>query len=61
VKLASEIKKYLTRLGGRWNISLFHYCNHVEVFCNVLMGLQMAQEEQQATQHCHQLVEGKRY
>jgi threonine dehydratase len=44
--------KFLTQLGGRWNISLFHYRNHGAAFGKVLMGLQMAQAEQQAFQQC---------
>lgn len=33
--------RFLTELGGRWNISLFHYRNHGAAFGKVLMGLQM--------------------
>ena len=43
---------FLTELGGRWNISLFHYRNHGAAFGKVLMGVQMAQAEQQAFQQC---------
>jgi len=42
----------LTHLGGRWNISLFHYRNHGAAFGKVLIGVQMAQAEQQAFQQC---------
>ena len=44
--------KFLTELGGRWNISLFHYRNHGAAFGKVLMGVQMAKTEKQAFQHC---------
>jgi threonine dehydratase len=44
--------KFLTQLGGRWNISLFHYRNHGAAFGKVLMGVQMAQSEKQAFQQC---------
>jgi threonine dehydratase len=33
---------FLTRLGGRWNISLFHYRNHGAAYGRVLMGVQVA-------------------
>jgi threonine dehydratase len=44
--------KFLTELGGRWNISLFHYRNHGAAFGKVLMGVQMPKIEKQAFQHC---------
>ncbi|UOA09667.1 threonine ammonia-lyase, biosynthetic [Methylobacter sp. S3L5C] len=44
--------KFLTQLGGRWNISLFHYRNHGAAFGKVLMGIQTSHAEQQAFQHC---------
>ena len=44
--------KFLTALGGRWNISLFHYRNHGAAFGKVLMGLQMPKSERKAFQHC---------
>ena len=43
---------FLTELGGRWNISLFHYRNHGAAFGKVLMGVQMPKTEQQTFQHC---------
>lgn len=33
--------KFLTAIGGRWNISLFHYRNHGAAFGRVLAGLQV--------------------
>lgn len=44
--------RFLTELGGRWNISLFHYRNHGAAFGKVLMGLQIAQKEQPSFQDC---------
>jgi len=36
---------FLTRIGTRWNISLFHYRNHGAAFGRVLVGLQIPKEE----------------
>jgi len=36
---------FLSRLGRRWNITLFHYRNHGAAYGRVLMGLQLAQKE----------------
>jgi threonine dehydratase len=33
--------QFLTAIGGRWNISLFHYRNHGAAFGRVLAGLQI--------------------
>ncbi len=44
--------KFLIELGGRWNISLFHYRNHGAAFGKVLMGVQMPVTEQAAFQAC---------
>ena len=35
------LRGFLTQLGGRWNISLFHYRNHGSAYGRVLMGLQV--------------------
>ena len=32
---------FLTALGGRWNISLFHYRNHGAAYGRVLVGFQV--------------------
>ncbi len=32
---------FLTQIGGRWNISLFHYRNHGAAYGRVLMGIQI--------------------
>jgi threonine dehydratase len=44
--------KFLLALGGRWNISLFHYRNHGAAFGKVLMGVQIANAEKPAFEHC---------
>ncbi len=44
--------KFLTALGGRWNISLFHYRNHGAAFGRVLIGLQMPNTERYAFEAC---------
>ena len=35
------LRAFLTRLAGRWNISLFHYRNHGAAYGRVLAGLQV--------------------
>lgn len=44
--------KFLTELGGRWNISLFHYRNHGAAFGKVLIGLQIPENQRQAFIAC---------
>ncbi len=44
--------KFLTAIGGRWNISLFHYRNHGAAFGKVLIGLQMPKCEIKAFRQC---------
>jgi threonine dehydratase len=36
------LMQFLTQVGGRWNISLFHYRNHGAAFGRVLAALQVA-------------------
>jgi len=36
---------FLTKLAGRWNISLFHYRNHGSAFGRVLVGMQVPKGE----------------
>jgi threonine dehydratase len=43
---------FLSHLGERWNISLFHYRNHGAAFGKVLVGLQMAKSEQGHFEQC---------
>jgi threonine dehydratase len=37
--------RFLTRMGNRWNISLFHYRNHGAAYGRVLAGVQVAPNE----------------
>ncbi|MCB1665743.1 MAG: threonine ammonia-lyase, biosynthetic, partial [Pseudomonadales bacterium] len=37
--------KFLDLLGGRWNISMFHYRNHGAAYGRVLCGMQVPPEE----------------
>lgn len=37
--------QFLTQIGKRWNISLFHYRNHGAAYGRVLMGIQVTQQE----------------
>ncbi|MFK7830016.1 MAG: threonine ammonia-lyase, biosynthetic [Congregibacter sp.] len=37
--------KFLSGLGQRWNISLFHYRNHGAAFGRILVGMQVASKE----------------
>jgi threonine dehydratase len=36
---------FLTKLAGRWNISMFHYRNHGAAYGRVLVGMQVPEEE----------------
>jgi threonine dehydratase len=40
--------RFLSIMGGRWNISLFHYRNHGAAFGRVLMGVQVPKAERKA-------------
>lgn len=42
--------KFLTKLGQRWNISLFHYRNHGAAYGRVLVGLQAAKADRDAVE-----------
>jgi len=42
--------KFLSSLGRRWNISMFHYRNHGAAFGKVLMGIQMPKSEREEFQ-----------
>ncbi len=42
--------RFLTQMGDRWNISLFHYRNHGAAYGRVLMGIQVKDEERAAFQ-----------
>jgi threonine dehydratase len=39
---------FLDLLGGRWNISMFHYRNHGAAYGRVMVGLQVPQRDQKA-------------
>jgi len=39
---------FLTQIGDRWNISLFHYRNHGAAYGRVLVGLQVPDEDRKA-------------
>lgn len=41
---------FLTEMGERWNISLFHYRNHGAAYGRVLMGFQVKEEEREQFQ-----------
>ena len=41
---------FLTQLGTRWNISMFHYRNHGAAYGRVLVGMQVPAEEHKALQ-----------
>ena len=36
---------FLNKMGGRWNISMFHYRNHGAAYGRVLLGMQVPEEE----------------
>lgn len=42
--------KFLTKLAGRWNISMFHYRNHGSAFGRVLVGMQVPEAERSAVE-----------
>ena len=37
--------RFLSKIGGRWNISLFHYRNHGAAYGRVLVGMQVPADE----------------
>ncbi len=56
---------FLEEVGGRWNISLFHYRNHGAAYGRVLVGLQVPPEQSEEfsnfrlAMHCHRDDETK--
>ena len=40
------LTKFLDTLGGRWNISLFHYRNHGADFGRVLVGFEVPDDQE---------------
>ena len=45
VKRPGALTQFLEKLGGRWNISLFHYRNHGADFGRVLAGFEVADHD----------------
>ncbi len=43
--------RFLTKMGQRWNISLFHYRNHGAAFGRILVGMQVKADDREAFQH----------
>jgi len=41
---------FLNKMGGGWNISLFHYRNHGADFGRVLVGMQVPPKDKKAFQ-----------
>ena len=39
------LMRFLSKLGGRWNISMFHYRNHGAAYGRVLVGMQVPEGE----------------
>ena len=39
---------FLSHIGGRWNITLFHYRNHGAAYGRVLMGIQVPESDSEA-------------
>lgn len=39
------LMNFLSKLGGRWNISMFHYRNHGAAYGRVLVGMQVPEDE----------------
>jgi threonine dehydratase len=44
------LMNFLNKMGGKWNISLFHYRNHGGDFGRVLVGMQVPPRDQRAFQ-----------
>ena len=40
--------KFLSSIGRRWNISLFHYRNHGAAYGRVLVGIQVPSEDRKS-------------
>ena len=50
--------KFLNSIGGRWNISLFHYRNHGAAYGRVLVGMQVPPQDRDA---CRQALDELHY
>jgi threonine dehydratase len=53
--------KFLNRLAGRWNISMFHYRNHGSAFGRVLVAMQIPEDDLEAAQVFFSSLEGYRF
>ncbi|HET8710048.1 MAG TPA: threonine ammonia-lyase, biosynthetic, partial [Spongiibacteraceae bacterium] len=49
---------FLTQLGARWNISMFHYRNHGAAYGRVLVGMQVPSRDHTAL---HEFLRGLGY
>jgi len=45
------LMKFLNKLGGRWNISMFHYRNHGAAYGRVLVGMEVPPEDREKVNH----------
>ena len=45
------LMNFLKKLGGKWNISMFHYRNHGAAYGRVLVGMQVPVAEQSQVGH----------
>jgi threonine dehydratase len=46
------LMKFLDLLGGRWNISMFHYRNHGAAYGRVLVGIQVPEQDKKHFVQC---------
>lgn len=46
------LMKFLDLLGGRWNISMFHYRNHGAAYGRVLVGIQVSERDRKVFTRC---------
>ncbi|MCW9014714.1 MAG: threonine ammonia-lyase, biosynthetic [Gammaproteobacteria bacterium] len=49
-EIPGALLNFLTQIGNRWNISLFHYRNHGAAYGRVLVGLQVPHSDHKALQ-----------
>ena len=52
--------RFLSRMGGRWNITLFHYRNHGAAYGRVLIGVEVSDSQLTDFHHFIDLL-GYRY
>jgi len=45
------LMKFLNKLGGRWNISMFHYRNHGAAYGRVLVGMEVPPDDREKVNH----------